>query len=150
MNEVSVLVVEDNESDMKVITGALRDAGIAFLAVKNSVEALEAIERFKPSIALLDLNMPELSGRALCKIIKSNPKTRHIEVIFLTASDRKEDVLFGVKMHAAYYVKGVSMAELIKGIRGIDFAVHLEDEIDEFQKLNLNLHNKYQQVCELH
>lgn len=150
MNDVSVLVVEDNQFDMTIITEALKAAEIEYIAVHNSVDAIEAAIKHQPSIALLDLNMPVIDGRELCETLQKEPKTNHIKVIFLTASDRAEDILFGVRMHAAYYVKGVSIQSLIKGIKGIDFAVKLEEEVTSYQNLNHALHNKYNRVCELH
>lgn len=151
MSNLSVLVVEDNETDMAVITGALDASGISYLAVSNSKEAVEAAIRFNPRIALLDMNMPHLDGRELSELLQTNPLTSHIKIIFLTASENIDDVLFGVKVHAsAYFRKGVPMRDLLDSIVSIDFATALREDVNEFHAFNKTLSAKYENICARH
>lgn len=151
MIDLSVLVVEDNEMDMAVITEALKSANIEYIAVSNSHDAIEAAIKHKPRIALLDMHMPHIDGKELCEILQTNPLTSNIKIIFLTASASVDDILFGVNVHAAaYYIKGVPMRELLNRIISIDFATAMREEVNQYQRFNNSIADKYQRICELH
>lgn len=151
MNNLKVMVVEDNALDMEVVTSALSNSNIEYFAVSDSDSAMQKAIVEQPRIAVLDMNMPHIDGRMLCESLQTHPATSHIKIIFLTASDSVEDVLFGVNVHAAaYYRKGVPMKELLDKIVTIDFAANLREKVDEFKQFNKNLLTRYVAKVEEH
>jgi len=151
MTGLKVMVVEDNEFDMHVITEALKYAKINYFALTDPKEALQRAIDEQPGIAVLDMSMASMNGKALCKALQTHPATSHIKIIFLTASDSIDDVLFGVNVHAAaYYRKGVPMKELLNKIVTIDFASNLRERVTEFSQYNKNLLQRYENRVNSH
>ena len=86
-----VLVVEDNESNMKYITDLLEDAGYEAIHAFSAETAIEQTEMAKPSLILMDISLPGMDGLTATKVLKSNPVTAHIPVVALTAHAMKDD-----------------------------------------------------------
>ena len=86
-----VLVVEDNESNMKFITDLLEDAGYEAIHAFSAETAIEQTEMAKPSLILMDISLPGMDGLTATKVLKSNPVTAHIPVVALTAHAMKDD-----------------------------------------------------------
>jgi CheY-like chemotaxis protein len=70
----------------------------------NGDEALKIIRTFKPDVVLLDVMMPKLDGREVCRRIKGDPATSHIPVIFLSARAQDMDVNSGLELGASAYI----------------------------------------------
>ena len=139
-HDIKVMVVEDNDLDMSLVTSALEADGIDYLAIKDSTKALEAAIKYQPSIAILDLNMPEVDGREVRKQLHTHPLTSHVKIIFLSASDSVEDVLYGLNVQAsAYFKKGVRIGQLINSIVAIDSTAKLKKSIDTYAHFTTNL-----------
>jgi two-component system alkaline phosphatase synthesis response regulator PhoP len=90
-----VLVVEDEVDIQKVIRMSLKSRGVAEVVVANDV---------KPDLILLDVSMPKLDGYQTCRMLKANPETRSIPVIFLTARVQNSEEKLGVEAGAMGYV----------------------------------------------
>ena len=151
MNTLKVMVVEDNEFDMAVITEALKSAGIKHFAVTDSETALKKAIEEQPGIAVLDMNMPHTDGKKLCEALQTHPATSHIKIIFLTASESVDDILYGANVHAAgYYVKGVAMKHLLNKIISVDFAANLREKVNDFNQFNKTLLQRYESRVETH
>jgi len=86
-----VLVVEDNESNMKFITDLLEDAGYEAIHAFSAETAIEQTEMAKPSLILMDISLPGMDGLTATKVLKSNPVTAHVPVVALTAHAMKDD-----------------------------------------------------------
>jgi two-component system, cell cycle response regulator DivK len=91
MEAVPVLVVEDNETNLKLITYVLSSKGYAVRGAGNAQEALEALLTFRPRVILMDLQLPGMDGYELTRKLKQAPETRDIPVIALTAYAMKGD-----------------------------------------------------------
>lgn len=100
----SILVVDDTADNLSLMSELLKD--IYKVKVANSGEkALKYVQGdSKPDLILLDIVMPGLSGYDVIRELKSNPSTRDIPVIFLTAMSAMEDEKKGLEMGAADYV----------------------------------------------
>ena len=147
-NELRVMVVEDNESDMALITMALEAADISFIAVSDSREALEAAIAYKPSIAILDVQMPELDGRQVRQQLDTHPETSHIRVIFLSAAERAEDVLYGLNLQfSGFFQKGVQIGHVIDSIMALDCATNIRASVNVFSHVSQRIANKYETLA---
>jgi len=99
-----ILVVEDEESLLKLESILLTSKGYEVRGVQNGQLALDAIAEEKPDLVLLDIMLPEIDGFEVCRRIKSQEETRHIPVIMLTAKKTREDMARGEKVGADWYI----------------------------------------------
>ena len=87
----SVLIVEDNELNMKLFHDLLDAHGYATLQAQSGIEALELARQHHPSLILMDIQLPEVSGLEVTKWIKDDEDLRDIPVIAVTAFAMKGD-----------------------------------------------------------
>lgn len=100
-NSANILVVDDTLANLQLLVGILTKHGYKVRPAKDGAQALSATQLIPVDLILLDINMPEMDGYEVCTKLKSDPKTRHIPVIFISALN---DVLDKVK---AFGVGGV-------------------------------------------
>ncbi len=99
-----ILCVEDDVDLQKSLSFILWREGYEVLCAQTGEEALELARREKPSLILLDLVLPGIDGRKVCRILKKDPNTSEILVIMVTAKRRMEDIVAGLKDYADDYV----------------------------------------------
>lgn len=124
---VTILMADDDEDDRLLARDALQESRVLnnFICVEDGVELMEYLRqegRFadsvsypRPSLILLDLNMPRMDGREALAEIKSDPALRGIPVIILTTSSAEEDMVNGYNLGAASFItKPVTFESLVK------------------------------------
>ncbi len=99
----SILAVDDTPENLDVVKRILSSEYIVKAAV-NGKMGLKIAATQKPDLILLDIMMPEMDGYEVCRRLKSDPATRDIPVIFLTAMDQTEDETKGFELGAADYI----------------------------------------------
>lgn len=99
-----ILVVEDEESLLKLESILLTTKGYLVQGVTTGLAALEAIDEEMPDLVLLDVMLPKMDGFEVCSRIKENPATKHIPVILLTAKKTPEDIGRGQEVGADEYI----------------------------------------------
>lgn len=107
-----ILFVDDNLGDSELVEEAFRQYEVEarFRKVETGREALavlrEAAEHGHPlpDLVLLDVNLPQMSGHEVLREIRSDPALRDVEVVMLSASDRRRDIEESEALHAASYV----------------------------------------------
>lgn len=118
MAKQKILIVEDEESLLKLESILLTSKGYDVRGVSNGREALEAIAEEKPDLVLLDIMLPEIDGFEVCQRIKDDPETKAIPVVMLTAKKSREDMARGEKVGADWYItkpfKSVMVIETIQ------------------------------------
>jgi len=118
MEKKKILIVEDEESLLKLESILLTSKGYDVRGVLNGQQALDAIAEERPDLVLLDIMLPEIDGFEVCRRIKENPETRSIPVIMLTAKKSREDMSRGEKVGADWYItkpfKSVMVIETIQ------------------------------------
>ena len=109
-----ILVVEDEADVIDMLGINLRAAGFNVVTVEDGATALARIRSEAPSLIILDLMLPRMSGLEICKVLKSDIATRHIPVIMLTAKAEEVDKIVGLELGADDYVtKPFSPRELV-------------------------------------
>ncbi|MBD2691893.1 response regulator [Anabaena catenula] len=88
--QTNILIVDDFLENIRLLSSILEQNGYQTRKAISGSMALTAVEASPPSLILLDIRMPEMNGYEVCEYLKSNPKTAHIPIIFLSAS---EDVI---------------------------------------------------------
>ena len=86
-----ILIVEDNPQNMKVLEMTLRPHGYIFLEATDGEEALEIAIRNKPSLIILDIQLPKVSGLEVTRRLRQMPTFSHIPIIAVTAYAMKGD-----------------------------------------------------------
>ena len=87
----TVLIVEDNELNMKLFNDLLEAHGYDTLQTRSGVEAVELARKHKPDLILMDIQLPEVSGLQVIMWIKDDEDLRHIPIIAITAFAMKGD-----------------------------------------------------------
>lgn len=115
-----VLVAEDDNTTKRLIELTVKNCGCDVISVADGEEALEQIRTRAPAIAILDVQMPRLSGLEVGKELKSKAQSRGTAIIFLTSRTQEQDVLEGFLSGASDYLfKPFSPRELQARIRSI-------------------------------
>ena len=129
---ITILMADDDEDDRLLALDALKEGRVLnnLYCVEDGVELLEYLRREgkfadpatspRPSLILLDLNMPRMDGREALQHIKADPNLRSIPVVILTTSKEEEDMIRGYDLGAASYItKPVNFEGLVDLMRAI-------------------------------
>ncbi|HET6321128.1 MAG TPA: response regulator [Hyphomicrobium sp.] len=87
----TVLIVEDNELNMKLFHDILAAHGYATIQTRNGLEALDLAREHRPALILMDIQLPEISGLEVTKWLKEDDELRDIPVVAITAFAMKGD-----------------------------------------------------------
>lgn len=99
-----ILIVEDEESLLKLESILLTTRGYLVQGVSSGLAALEAVNEELPDLILLDVMLPKMDGFEVCERLKSDPVTRPIPIILLTAKKTPEDLTRGAEVGADQYI----------------------------------------------
>ena len=109
----NILVIEDEPDLREVLSFNLKQAGHEVLATASGAEGVEWAQSKGADLVLLDLMLPDLPGTEVCKRLKSDPQTRRIPIVMLTARGEEMDRVVGFELGAEdYIVKPFSVREL--------------------------------------
>ncbi len=101
-----LLIVEDVPNVRELLEVTLRFKGYAVISARNGQEALELLQKERPALIITDILMPKLDGFALVQRLRTDPKTRNIPVIFLSATYvTPEDKAFAMSLGAARFLE---------------------------------------------
>ncbi|MDB9515596.1 response regulator [Roseofilum reptotaenium CS-1145] len=100
----SILVVDDNPTNLKVLFDVLQDCSYKVTIAKNGENALRKAQLTQPDLILLDVLMPGIDGFETCRRLKANEQTRSIPVIFMTALSETVNKVKGLKLGAIDYI----------------------------------------------
>lgn len=113
MNKLKILLVEDNQQDSFLIEETLQEQGCIkkIYHVLNGAMAISFLKKEKPfedaelpNLILMDINMPIMDGHEALQKIKSMDEFKHIPVIMLTSSSRKEDIVKSYRAQSSSYI----------------------------------------------
>jgi DNA-binding response OmpR family regulator len=112
-----VLVIDDEDSIQKLLNAALERDGYRIVGARDAAEGLLAFEREHPDVILLDVMLPDLSGREVCRRIRA---TSAVPIIMLSALDEEVDKVVGLELGADDYItKPFGMRELRSRVRAV-------------------------------
>ena len=100
----SLLLVDDNPTNLQVLYQTLETTGCKLLVAKNGETALSIAQKASPDLILLDIMMPGIDGFEVCRRLKAAPDTAGIPVIFLSALTDTKDKVQGLQLGAVDYV----------------------------------------------
>ena len=112
-----VLVVDDNEDNLRVTEEILKTKGFTVQVANDGASALRSIEQSRPDVVLLDVMLPDMDGMEVLDRLRSNTELGRLPVILVTAKAQDEDLLAGYKVGADYYItKPFTARQLLHGI----------------------------------
>lgn len=113
----TILVIEDEEKIVEVLRSYLEKEGYVVISAFNGTQALDLFERQAPSLVLLDLMLPDMSGEDICKVIR---KKSRIPIIMLTAKVEERNIVEGLKIGADDYItKPFSPRQVIARVEAV-------------------------------
>jgi|SRR5687768_12367345 PleD family two-component response regulator len=107
-----VLLIEDSRTQALRIQLELLRHGLRVEIASSGERAMASVRDSPPTVIILDVDLPDISGYLLCQTLKSDPATAHIPVVMLTHRDAAEDTLAGLKVGAEDYIPKDSFAEM--------------------------------------
>jgi CheY-like chemotaxis protein len=114
-----ILVVEDNEMNLELVTDILESEGYEVIQAGNGNDALELANSRRPDLILMDIQLPEMDGLEVTRLLKGNEGTRHIKVVALTAHAMRGDEEKARKAGCSGYIpKPINTREFPGVIRG--------------------------------
>lgn len=120
LSDASILLVDDNLQNLELMQAYLETLPCRIRTAKDGVEAAALIEAETPDLMLLDVMMPRMSGFELCQKIKSNPDTRDIVVIMVTALHEVGDFERAVECGTNDFItKPVNKLELVTRVKSL-------------------------------
>jgi len=117
-----ILIVEDNQSDLELLSDILTDAGYLVRPANDVDLAMRSLQSKLPCLIIMDIKLPTVSGLEVCRRIKADPKTMHIPVVFISALTESSDIINAFQAGGADYIsKPFKQAEVLVRIKS-----HLE------------------------
>jgi putative two-component system response regulator len=131
-----VMIVDDNISNLKIAKNAISEFYDVF-TVPSAAKMFDLLERNKPELILLDIDMPNMDGYEAIRILKTNPSTHDIPVIFLTGMSSPEDELKGLSLGAVDYISKPFMPQLLRKRVELHITVEVQKRLLEDQAKKL-------------
>jgi len=119
-----VLIVDDTPENLRVLGEILTKDGHEVRVAINGTQGLEIAQTAGIDLVLLDVMMPDLSGYEVCALLKKDPKTQDLPVIFLTALDSSDDEAKGLELGAVDYITKPFKVELVRTRIANQLALH--------------------------
>jgi DNA-binding response OmpR family regulator len=104
MSKGEVLIIEDNPQTVKLVKFILGKNDYSTISAKDGEEGLRMAREKKPDLIILDLMLPEMDGYQVCETLKTDPNTKEIPVIVLTALDTGADFEKALEKKADWYI----------------------------------------------
>ena len=112
----SILIVDDEQEFVELVQYRLANLGCEFIAAYNGIQALSLARQLKPDLILLDILLPDLDGLSVCEILRRQPATKAIPVIFMSALSG-DVTKRTAAMHAQdFFIKPLDLPRLVKRI----------------------------------
>jgi two-component system cell cycle response regulator DivK len=114
----TVLIVEDNELNMRLFNDLLDAFGYNPIKCRDGRTALELAAKHKPDLIIMDIQLPELSGIDVIRLLKADPAMRHIPIVAVTAfAMRGDEQRIRNEGAEAYLSKPISVQTFVETVR---------------------------------
>src|SRR5450432_588500 len=131
VTQSTVLIVDDNPQNIELLQAFLESLPVKIVTAVDGVDALEKVAAHNPDLILLDIMMPRMSGFQVCKKIKSDPKTKDIQVLMVTALNELGDIEQATESGTDDFVsKPVNKFELLTRVKSLLRVRHLKGELE--------------------
>ncbi len=120
MSAISILVIEDDEAVVELLSAAFRDAGHLVRAARTLAEGRRLLEQANTDMIIMDRGLPDGDGLSLCLTLRKDSRFRGVPIIMLTGKDAPPDKVLGLRFGADdYLAKPFEMDELLARVDAI-------------------------------
>ena len=127
----TVLIVDDNPQNVELLQAFLESLPVKIVTAADGLDALQKVADHHPDLVLLDIMMPQMSGFQVCRRLKSDPKTRDIQVLMVTALNELGDIEQANEVGTDDFVsKPVNKIELLTRVKSLLRVRHLKSELE--------------------
>jgi len=142
-DSIRILVAEDNPQGAELLEAYIGAAGYHVRTAADGEAALRMTREWKPDLLLLDIMMPKLSGFEVCKRLKSDPATRDVVVIMVTALDQPSDIERAVEVGTNdFLTKPINKTDLLLRVRSMLGARSGREPADTIDYINAVMSGK--------
>ncbi len=136
MSQARILVVDDELPILEPLKYNLEKEGFEVSTAMDGREALQKCQTFAPDLVVLDLMLPVIDGLQVCRQLRSNPQTKDIRILMLTARAEETDEIVGFKMGADDYVaKPFRIRPLIERIKAMLRRPTMQDDSSDILEI---------------
>jgi two-component system, OmpR family, alkaline phosphatase synthesis response regulator PhoP len=115
-----ILIADDHPQGVELLDAYLADTGYEIETAYDGEETLDKVRDWRPDLVLLDIMMPKISGFEVCKRLKTDPSTRGVAVLMITALDQPSDVERAVDAGTDdFLTKPINQTDLLHRIRAL-------------------------------
>jgi two-component system, OmpR family, alkaline phosphatase synthesis response regulator PhoP len=115
-----ILIADDNPQGVELLEAYLDELGVDVKTAADGEATLKLAQEWKPDLLLLDVMMPRMSGFEVCKRLRSNPATKKLGILMVTALDQAADVERAVEAGTDdFLTKPVNKNELIRRVKAL-------------------------------
>lgn len=132
-----ILIIDDVETNRVILEKIILKMGCCPVLAESAIQALEIIPECRPKLILSDISMPEMDGYELCRILKKDPKTREIPIIFISAFDDPKEIVKGFSLGGEDYITKPFIPEVVQARVGVH--LHLYEANQEIVEANRQL-----------
>ena len=126
-----IVIADDNIQNVELLEAYLSDFDCEIHTAFDGEDALRVVAEVKPDLLLLDVMMPRLSGFEVCRTLRSNPATKELLILMVTALNEASDFERGVQAGTDdFLTKPVNKVELLCRIRSLLRVRHLKSQLD--------------------
>src|SRR3954471_4058844 len=127
----TVLIVDDNPQNVELLQAFLESLPVRIITAGDGLEALRQVEENNPDLVLLDIMMPQMSGFQVCRRLKTDPKTKDIQILMVTALNELGDIEQASECGTDDFVsKPVNKFELLTRVKSLLRVRHLKNELE--------------------
>ena len=127
----TVLIVDDNSQNVELLLAFLESLPVKLITAFDGIDALEKVARHHPDLILLDIMMPRMSGFQVCRKLKSDPATKDIQILMVTALNELGDIEQASECGTDDFVsKPVNKFELLTRVKSLLRVRHLKSELE--------------------
>ena len=130
-----ILIADDNPSNVELLEVYLGDIDCDLGVATDGRDTINKVAEFKPDLILLDIMMPKLSGFEVCQKLKSDPATKGIMILMVTALNEQGDIERAVNAGTDDFLgKPVNKLELLKRVEMMLRLRHVTDEVERLRR----------------
>src|SRR5271168_5184519 len=114
-----ILLVDDENDFIELLQYKLAGQGYDFIVANDGVQALSQARQFKPDLILLDILLPDMDGLSVCEILKRQPATKKIPVIFMSALSSDVTKRTAAMQAEDFFTKPLDLERLVNRVRDL-------------------------------
>jgi CheY-like chemotaxis protein len=114
-----ILIVDDEADFIELVKFRLSDLSCDFLVANDGVQALSQARQYKPDLILLDILLPDMDGLSVCEILKRQPATKKIPIIFMSALSSDVTKRTAAMQAEDFFTKPLDLERLVSRVRDL-------------------------------